>query len=65
MGMDCFIPMTHILTREVGLTAFLRGKMNCYFRWMHLESQGKQKHIAADAVHFNQSQIKRSKASSD
>ena len=42
MGSDCFIPMTHILTREFALTAILRGKMECYFCWMHLRPVWKQ-----------------------
>ena len=42
MGSDCFIPMTHILTREFALTAILRGKMECYFCWMHFSPDWKQ-----------------------
>jgi len=39
---DCFIPMTHILTREFGLTAILREKMEYYFRLMQSGCNWKQ-----------------------
>ena len=42
MDKDCFIPMTHILTREFGLTAILREKMEYYFRLMQSEGNWKQ-----------------------